>query len=187
MQKLVRCKVCGYVMNENKLGDACPACGAKREAFEAYVSDMSEIRFKRLQMDLHPIVVHFPQALPIVVVILFLLSLITEVTWAGYFILTGKVVAIFMPIVAVLAILTGDFDGKTRFKRITPILKKKGILGTTYLILATINAIALWMILDVNVMWWAGLFLTLGCIICSMFLGKIGASLLSAHLPNGQK
>ncbi len=187
MQKLVRCKVCGYILSENKLGDVCPACGAKRAAFEPFVPNMSETRFKKLRMDLHPVMVHFPQALPVAVVLLLLLSLIPDVTWAGYFFLTVKVISIFIPFVAVFAILTGVFDGKTRFKRITPLLKRKIAIGTIYLILAAINAITLWVISDLAVIWWVGLILAFGCVGCSMALGKIGASLNCAYLPNGQK
>lgn len=184
---MVRCKVCGFILSESKLGDVCPACGAKRTAFEPFVPNMSEIRFKKLHMDLHPIMVHFPQALPMAIIFLFLLSLVPDITWAVYFMITGKVISIFIPLMAVFAILTGMFDGKTRFKRITPILKKKITFGTSYLALSAINSIAIWLIADVTIMWWAGLILTIGCMGCSAILGKIGASLTCAYLPDGQK
>ena len=32
MKKYVRCKACGYIMEEGKVGDRCPACGAPRAA-----------------------------------------------------------------------------------------------------------------------------------------------------------
>ncbi len=187
MQKLVRCKVCGYIIPEDKLKDECPACGAKRLAFEPYVPDLSETRFKKLHMDLHPVVVHFPQAFPVFVILLFLLSLVTDITWAGYFILTGKVLSLFMPLVAGCAIIAGIFDGKIRFKKITPILKKKIAFGTLYLLLSGVNAIALWVISDVVIMWWAGFIFASGCIGCGLVLGTIGARLNNAYLPNGQK
>ena len=39
---LVRCRACGFIMEEEKLGDVCPACGIPRKAFEPYKETMSK-------------------------------------------------------------------------------------------------------------------------------------------------
>jgi rubredoxin len=36
MKELVRCRPCGFVMDADKLGDVCPACGLPRKVFEPY-------------------------------------------------------------------------------------------------------------------------------------------------------
>ncbi len=62
MNPLVRCRVCNYVTAESKLGDRCPACGAPRAVFEPYTDRISGRRRKILDLHLHLIVIHFPQA-----------------------------------------------------------------------------------------------------------------------------
>ena len=36
MSQLVRCRACGYIIKERKLGEVCPACGLKRSVFQGY-------------------------------------------------------------------------------------------------------------------------------------------------------
>ncbi len=58
----LKCKACGYIIDEKKLGDVCPACGVPRKAFEPWTDDMSPRRRVLLTLNLHPIALHFPQA-----------------------------------------------------------------------------------------------------------------------------
>ena len=60
MRKLVRCKACGFIMQENELREKCPACGAPKTVFEPYTDTVGEKRRRLLDMDLHPMMVHFP-------------------------------------------------------------------------------------------------------------------------------
>ena len=60
MKTMIRCKACGYIMEGGKLGDKCPACGAPKTAFEPYTDPMAAPRRKMLNLQLHPIAVHFP-------------------------------------------------------------------------------------------------------------------------------
>ena len=62
MKDYVRCKACGYIMERSKLGDKCPACGVSATMFEPYDDKLSEKRRRLLDIHVHPIVVHFPQA-----------------------------------------------------------------------------------------------------------------------------
>ncbi len=34
---MLKCKACDFIINEAKLGDACPACGVPRTAFETII------------------------------------------------------------------------------------------------------------------------------------------------------
>ena len=49
-------------MEEEKVGDVCPACGVPGKMFEPYTDKISEQRKKILDRHIHPIMVHAPQA-----------------------------------------------------------------------------------------------------------------------------
>ena len=80
--------------------------------------------------------------------------------------------------------LSGMLDGKTRFRRYTtPILKRKIFIGGVFLVLSLLLPAATQVgpqsvAADVTV-----LLLSAGCLVCSMFLGLLGASLLEAKFP----
>src|SRR5512140_738494 len=67
MKELVRCGPCGFVMDAEKLGDVCPACGLPRKVFEPYRERVSRNRLILLNFDLHPIAIHLSQALVILI------------------------------------------------------------------------------------------------------------------------
>ena len=52
MKELVRCRPCGYVMEKDKLGDVCPACGLPHKVFEPYREKVSLNRLFVLNLDL---------------------------------------------------------------------------------------------------------------------------------------
>ena len=74
MKELVRCRPCGFVMEADKLGDVCPACGLPRKVFEPYRERVSRNRLRLLNLDLHPIVIHLSQALVIAIPLLVILK-----------------------------------------------------------------------------------------------------------------
>ena len=137
MKELVRCRPCGFVIEADKLGDVCPACGMPRKVFEPYRERVSRKRLKLLNFDLHPIAIHFSQALvmaiPVLVIITTLFKqfqpeLLKEVLAFSVFI---------FPFTLLLAIITGIIDGLTRFKTLaTPILRVKIIFSLIILCLS---------------------------------------------------
>lgn len=137
MKELVRCRPCGYVIEADKLGDVCPACGMPRKAFEPYRERVSLNRLKLLNIDLHPIAIHLSQALVISIpVITLILNL-----FPGYQTEILKNVIIFavflFPFTLILAIITGIIDGLTRFKTLaTPLLRVKIIFSILILLLS---------------------------------------------------
>ncbi len=139
MKELVRCRPCGYVMEADKLGDVCPACGMPRKAFEPYRERVSLNRLKLLNFDLHPIAIHLSQTLVISIpVITLILNL-----FPGYQPEMLKNVIIFavflFPFTLILAIITGIIDGLTRFKTIaTPLLRVKIIFSILILLLSVV-------------------------------------------------
>ena len=139
MKELVRCRPCGFVMEADKLGDVCPACGLPRKVFEPYRERVSLNRLKLLNLDLHPIAIHLSQALVIAIPVLTLLTNFIP----GLYPEVLKNVLIFsvslFPFTLLLAIMTGVVDGLTRFKTLrTPLLRVKIIFSLIILSLSVI-------------------------------------------------
>ena len=137
MKELVRCRPCGFVMEADKLGDFCPACGMPRKVFEPYREKVSPNRLRLLNFDLHPIAIHLSQSLVIAIPMLLIFTklfpgLQTEVL---------KSVLVFsvtlFPFTLLLAITTGIIDGLTRFKSLaTHLLRIKIIFSLIILTLS---------------------------------------------------
>lgn len=178
MVQFVRCKVCGYVIKESKLGDLCPACGVKKTAFEPYKPTISEKRMKILEFHIHPILVHFPQGFVPAVLGLSILVAILNEPIQTYFLMALKIFSVALPFVLVAAMGAGILDGKIRFKSITtPMLKQKIMVGSTALILSILLAVSAFLIRvnSLEILWSIALsVLLLGC---SVFLGYVGGRL----------
>jgi hypothetical protein len=139
MKELVRCRPCGFVMEADKLGDVCPACGLPRKVFEPYREKVSRNRLMLLNLDLHPIVIHLSQAFVIAIPLLAIMrsffgsfqpEMISNVLLFSVFV---------FPFTLVMAIITGVIDGLTRFKTLaTPLLRVKIIFSFIILTLSII-------------------------------------------------
>ncbi|MBD3194839.1 MAG: hypothetical protein GF317_07285 [Candidatus Lokiarchaeota archaeon] len=135
MAKLVRCKNCGFIIEESKLGEVCPACGVPKSAFEELTREVSEKRRKLMELNMHPIILHLPLGFTMFILILTLLNLIFPTFYFDTIYTTITVLSFTLPFTAVLALLTGIFDANLRFKTITtPHLKKKLIFGSLFLV-----------------------------------------------------
>jgi hypothetical protein len=137
MKELVRCRPCGFVIEADKLGDVCPACGMPRKVFEPYRERVSRNRLILLNFDFHPIAIHLSQALVIAIPILVIMTNLFK----HFHVEILKDVLIFsvfiFPFTLVLAIITGIIDGLTRFKTLaTPILRVKIIFSLIILSLS---------------------------------------------------
>ncbi|MGD0583957.1 MAG: rubredoxin-like domain-containing protein [Bacteroidales bacterium] len=139
MKELVRCRPCGYVMEADKLGDVCPACGLPRKVFEPYRERVSLNRLKLLNLDLHPIAIHLSQSLVIAIP---LLTIFTHLFPSFYPEILKNVIVFavaMFPLTLLLAIMTGIIDGLTRFKTLrTPLLRVKIIFSLIILTLSII-------------------------------------------------
>lgn len=137
MKELVRCRPCGFVMEADKLGDVCPACGLPRKVFEPYRERVSRNRLILLNFDLHPIAIHLSQAL---VILIPFLTLMTNLFSHFHPELLKSVLtfSVFVfPFTLLLAITTGVIDGLTRFKTLaTPLLRVKIIFSLIILALS---------------------------------------------------
>lgn len=184
-KKLMICSVCGYIINEGYKGEACPACGAAKTAFQPYVDKMSPKRRKILDLHMHNILVHFPQAFSLLMLFLVVMSLFLKDSSKFDFMTTFKIVSFFLPLSVAVSIISGVIDGKTRFERITtPILKKKIAVAILFFIfsvgvvlLLNVSTIAPTMLLRLLII------LTGICALCSLFLGYNGGRLSGKEVP----
>jgi hypothetical protein len=180
MKELVRCRPCGFVMEADKLGDVCPACGLPRKVFEPYRERVSRNRLMLLNFDLHPIVIHLSQALVVAIPII---SLITNI-FPGFQTEVLKNVLIFavfvFPFTLVLAIITGVIDGLTRFKTLaTPLLRVKIIFSIIILSLS----IALFFVSRNEHYNFLTIILSVLCLAAGFQLGLWGKKLINVILP----
>ena len=134
MKELVRCRPCGFVIESDKLGDVCPACGMPKKVFEPYRERVSRNRLFLLNFDLHPIAIHLSQTFVILIPIL---AIITNL-FNQLHLEILKSVLIFsvftFPFTLIIAIITGIIDGLARFKTLkTPLFRVKIIFSALIL------------------------------------------------------
>ena len=105
--------------------------------FEPYTDPVSEKRRMILGLHIHPIMVHFPQAFAITLFLLAALSYFAPLAIKEALFDSIQVISFLLPFFVVLSLLTGLFDGKIRFRKVTtPFLKKKIIIGPLFLIIS---------------------------------------------------
>ena len=187
-RELVRCKACGYIMDAKHLGDLCPACGVKAKMFEPYTPRMNEKRMRILDLHIHPIVVHLPQAFAVIFVVLsiILVSLCPCGRFNWRVIETMKLLAYAYPFVVLGGMISGIVDAKVRFRKISaPALRLKVVFGTAFILFAA----AIPLSFKVFPMFPLAhrillVFLSLSALVASAVLGKIGAGLNDTGFPN---
>ncbi|MTK52526.1 rubredoxin-like domain-containing protein [Paludibacter sp.] len=180
MKELVRCKPCGYVMEADKLGDVCPACGMPRKAFEPYRERVAANRLLVLSLDMHPIAIHLSQTfvimIPVLMAFLWLVPNLLNEVFSNVLIFTIYV----YPLTILASIATGIIDGLFRFKSLTPPLLKAKIFYSCLILISSGLTFALSYHGEYNV--WG--------FICSLFslgfavrLGLLGKHLIDVILP----
>ena len=185
MAKLIRCKACGYVTKEGKIKDICPACGVPATMFEPYTDPVSEKRRIILGLHIHPIMVHFPQAFAITLFLLAASSYFAPGTIKEALFNSIQVISFLLPYFVVLSFLTGLFDGKIRFRKVTtPFLKKKIIIGLIFFITSiALVVVAFTQQLSAISVMALFTFLTIMAVGCAVSLGLIGGRLVDAKFP----
>lgn len=128
------CSVCGYIIEPGHDPDVCPACGFPKTAFKPYIDKISPKRRKILDLHLHQIIIHFPQAFALFMFFLLGSHFLLTGHWQMAFLVTAKIMSIFLPFAVLAAILSGYIEGTTRFKRVdTPALRAKIVVGILFL------------------------------------------------------
>lgn len=180
MKELVRCRPCGFVIESDKLGDVCPACGMPRKVFEPYRERVSRNRLILLNFDLHPIVIHLSQSLVIAIPILVIITNLFKQFQPEMLknVLIFSVVV--FPFTLILAIITGIIDGLTRFKTLaTPILRVKIIFSLIILSLS----IALFFVAPQSKLYILTIALSILSLGAGFQLGLWGKKLINVILP----
>ncbi|MGV9198154.1 MAG: rubredoxin-like domain-containing protein [Promethearchaeia archaeon] len=186
MTRLLKCRVCGFIISENQLkGDLCPACGVPRKNFEKFDSNISNKRRKLLDLHIHPIVLHFPQAFSIMVFFLSFLHLVFPAFFSDLILYTLPLLSLFLPFFVGLAMISGMFDGKLRFKSITtPYLKLKIIIGVIFILCSIMVAIFSFLIQTLGIALLLTVIFSFVCVLMGGINGYIGGQLICAKIPD---
>lgn len=184
MAELVRCRPCGYVMEADKLGDVCPACGMPRKVFEPYREKVSRNRLLVLNLDLHPIAIHFSQTFVGAIPLIFLIGALFPNFYPDELMIVNKVMIVTLPLTMLISFASGMIDGYTRFKTYkTPMLLRKIALSGVITLLSTIASVIViknGLTIDNRIFI---ILLILGCLVCAVTLGLMGKKLLNVILP----
>ena len=179
--ELVICKACNYVMGKDELKDKCPACGVAAKMFIPYEEKISRTRKIALALDLHPILVHFPQAFTFTVLALALISIPASGWLWKCSVTTVQTLSILLPLTLITSIAAGLFDGKIRFRKVTtPLLLKKIYLSIAFLLLSLANVAVILTMPLTNPTMIVIAALMAGCAACGSVLGLMGVKLLNA-------
>ena len=185
MANLVKCKACGFVTDQGKIKDICPACGVSAKMFETYIHPVSLKRRRIIELHTHPVMVHFPLAF---VLTLFILSVALQFVSAKIQVdltSTIQVLSFLLPFFVVGAMATGFMDGKLRFRKVTtPLQKKKIILGLVFfitsIVMAALAISGQFLTSPTHIVYFL---LAMAASLCAASLGIIGGKLLDAKFP----
>jgi len=184
MKKLYRCKVCGYIAESEDPPEVCPACGFKGKIFEEYESPISSKRRMIMKLHIHPVMTHFPLAFVLSLFLINLFDLINIIRLPSTLTAMAEAIVWLLPFAAVLAVLSGMYDGRLRLKRInTPLLKKKIILSSLFILLS-ISLIVLQSSLNLDQGSYGLMILVYSAALSGigMWLGLIGGRLIEAKV-----
>jgi hypothetical protein len=185
MAAMMRCGSCGYVTAEGKLKDVCPACGAPRKRFEPWADPLGERRRALLEMEFHPLVLHFTVAFSASTFALSLFAIAFPRFLVGLAMNVLVVMTAILPFAVIATWAAGVFDGKIRFRRVTtPLLLRKMVIGASVFV-ETLGAAVLLFAFGLDPLWVriviaVLLGLSLGSV---AVLAKIGVALLGAKMP----
>lgn len=183
MKEYLKCKACGFIMDKESEFEICPACGVSKKVFEDYKYNISPRRKLIMDLDLHPIMLHLPQAITGMIPLFGILSLITDAGWGIKFLNAIEIITYLLPLSVIATILTGMIDGRNRFKKLsTPAIKKKIILGSILLIITSAMPCLLFS-LGIKEALFPLIGLSLIALGNEVLLSKIGIKLIQAHLP----
>ena len=182
MKSYVRCKACGFITIDGRVGEVCPACGLPNKVFEPYNLRISAYRQFWLDQHIHQVMVHFPQGFTITLFIAFMFSKLLPVPLAGPVLemCIPPMISI-APFVIFGGFLTGLWDGKQRFKTLnTPLLKIKSGLGILFFILSIVLVYLGTKQGFESIDPLSGLAITGLMMLCAFSLGKIGGRITCA-------
>lgn len=185
MAALMKCKACGYVTDQKNIRDVCPACGVPAKMFEPYTHPVSEKRRMILELHIHPVLVHFPQAFAVTLLLLSLTGFFAVAGIREVLSSTIKVLSFMLPFFTFIAIAAGFLDGKIRFRKVTtPLLKIKVMLSVVFFVASVaMCAVALSGEIFISPTHYIFVLLAIIVSVCGGLLGLIGGRLTDAKFP----
>lgn len=176
MKEQVICPVCGYVAVADRLGKACPVCGVNRSVFKPFKDEVSSTRRPLMNLHLHQLVIHFSQALSVIIFFLLMLSLAVTHPLKENLRITVQVMMVLLPFSVLAGMFSGMFDANIRFKRLKGgFLKTKLLVAGIFLVCSVV--LALLVLLNARSVIWIHVLLSGLCMASSVFLGFIGGKL----------
>lgn len=118
MKTFIKCKACGFIMDESHLKDVCPACGLPKTVFEPYTKKISPKRKFIIDLHIHPVSVHFPQVFILAVAFMLSMTFVVGSPLRAEFLVAAKLATLALPFSVLLGFITGLIDGKYRFKKL---------------------------------------------------------------------
>lgn len=171
-------------MEEKDLQGVCPACGVPKTAFVEHKLNISEKRQAILELHIHPITVHLPEATAIFTVGFMILSFLMKGTIHDNLETTSKVLSFFFPMTVLVAIFSGIYDGKVRYKKLSPpYLKLKINLGILLLAFSILSAVLFQIYFHGAAAKTIVFLLSLINLSLCGAIGKLGGKLIEAKMP----
>ncbi len=183
MKEYLKCRACGYIIDKDGAPDICPACGVGSKAFEDYRYNVSEWRRIVMAVDIHPIMLHVPQAISGLIPFFVLLSYLFYGTATVKLLDAVEVLTYILPLSVVAAFFTGMFDGYNRFRKLdTPALISKMIRA---IVLFGITCVMLYIVYSRGVEGSAVFLaiLSVAALAVEVSLSRIGIKLMYAYMP----
>jgi hypothetical protein len=182
MKKLVRCRVCGFVTEQHKLGDYCPVCHVPRRVFEPLIlGRVAHLRIFFLKLDMHPITVHLSQALVILITLLAISYNLFNDSQPDIF-ADALIFSVFIfPFSVILSTVTGIIDGMIRFKTLNALLL---LIKLSLSFAMIILSIVLSLFAPIDNYGLLSLVIVVLCLIDGALLGIRGKVLLNIIIPN---
>lgn len=183
MKEYLKCRACGYIMDKDGAPDICPACGVGKKAFEDYKYNISEKRRIIMSIDIHPIILHIPQGVSAIIPFFALLTMFVPLHYTVRLTAAVEMLVYLLPLSVFGAFVSGVFDGKVRFKKIsTPALKKKMVIAA--LLFAVTSAMMyIQIIWGVEAMLMPLTLLSFIALGLQAILARIGIKLMYAYMP----
>ncbi len=183
MKTYIRCKACGFIMDENHLENLCPACGLPKTVFEPYTKKISPQRQFIIDQHIHPISVHFPQVFIAVIIVMLSLGFWVDDPLRGEFLVAAKLSILGFPLSVFIGFITGLIDGKIRFKKLnTPLLKNKAIVGIILQILSIAVFTLYWVNGFTPITMQIIILLSIVSALCGVYLGRAGSSMFNSMM-----
>jgi uncharacterized membrane protein len=172
-------------MEASGLGEVCPACGVPAKQFEPFDDRVNEGRRKLIDLHIHPVIVHAPQAFALALLVLAPLMAVIGGATGIQITDTARVIGVALPFTVLAALSSGLFAAKLRFRKTSaPILQKKKLFGVIFFLASVgLSLFALYSPLDSALALILFGLLAAVALGCGSVLGLLGTPLLVAKFP----